>query len=444
MMKEPHRHCSPFGFAWCHGGGVSPESRDERPGCVLSPKCLSLRDRILREASQGGSPDQASASRFPPARSSLPAGWQRLQKYAAAEPVADQLQPPSQRSLQPPRPRPEMPPQPGPPVSPRTGQALGSAGNGFSVLWAAHGERQSRLPCEQVPRGHRSCGVGAAGSASDSSTTAGSAGGISSGASTSSAEARAPSRSHGGAVVEQKRSRRADSDDGLVPEVSLFIVGDRAVRRGEPCKVVAVDEVSMSCTVRMEKDGREVDTRQEDLLRFAASGGSPAAARKEGDRGCCAECGGQMSKDERVQYCGHCGPASAVHRRCLLGLSCTCGRCPAGHPLTERDSFGKQIACDECGERSRVYGFSWQCEECSWSICRECLLEELDTTASCPVCFEPLFLGQVPSHEVLQGSGVPPSAMSADIVELLFSRPVAQRTPRLASAGRWRRRERFP
>jgi len=45
-----------------------------------------------------------------------------------------------------------------------------------------------------------------------------------------------------------------------------FKRGDRVLRKGEVCEIVAAEEGSLSYTVRMERDGRLIDTPQEGLL----------------------------------------------------------------------------------------------------------------------------------------------------------------------------------
>lgn len=187
-------------------------------------------------------------------------------------------------------------------------------------------------------------------------------------------------------------SEKSTSLDDPVQQVFEFKVGDRALRKNEACIVIAVDELSGSCTVQMESDGRTIDTLPAYLKQRNAQGDDTTCSRcypsQAHDEESCPICCRPVLGENCVPCCQRCEESRWLHRRCLLGLVCR-SRCPAGHGLTETQ-FNGSITCGCCERTLNVHGFLWQCCDCNWRICRSCIAESLDPEALCPTCRAPL------------------------------------------------------
>lgn len=180
-----------------------------------------------------------------------------------------------------------------------------------------------------------------------------------------------------------------DAHQDIFTQKFDFQIGDRALRKGEPCKVIAMDSASQSCEVEMDSDGRIVCTLLA-MLKPAAQA-YPASIHEDG----CPICLRPVLGENCVPCCDKCQESKYLHRHCFLGMAShnRCA-CPLGHQLKEMEGAKRALAapfvCRNCNNSSQEHEIWWHCQECDWGLCRLCIEGTLSPDVRCPTCRAPL------------------------------------------------------
>lgn len=199
---------------------------------------------------------------------------------------------------------------------------------------------------------------------------------------------------------------------------SDFKPRDRALRRGEQCVILNIDENFEFCSVQM-MDGRVIDTVLSDLRPSYM-----AYPNEVHDDSCpiclrpaCGDC---------VPCCNQCEASRWLHRSCLFGLVCSVA-CPSGHSLRESRESNSSTSgplCSGCEQMSGSKDIIWRCEDCDWSLCRACIQQFVKPSVKCPTCRTAILTPDEKKSLVLDASGRhhPSCKDNTELLDALFSR----------------------